>query len=104
MAKNSVLLEITGSVYDAKGKLTGRVPFEDLTEAKRLVDLGVAKFVDAPAGAIISDGTVGEEPQMSWKKEEICSFLEEKKIQFVESVTKEVLIKTYEDWKAAQQN
>ena len=101
MADKKIQIEILGSVYDSKVKLTGIVSM-DFTEATRLVDLKVARFVDAPAGAKISDGIAEEEPDMGWKKEEICSFLEEKKIPFEDKSTKEVLVKTYEDWKATQ--
>jgi predicted DNA-binding protein (UPF0251 family) len=101
--KKEVVVEIIGAVFDAKGQLKGTVPME-INEALRLVELGAVRFVDAPADAAISNETVEEEPDSSWKKEEICLFLEEKKIAYDEKATKEVLLKTYEEWKATSKN
>ncbi|MBX3008620.1 MAG: hypothetical protein KF816_11425 [Melioribacteraceae bacterium] len=96
--KKEVMVEIIGAVFDAKGQITGTVAME-INEALRLVELNAARFVDAPAGAEIKDETVEEEPDSSWKKEEICLFLEEKKITYDEKATKDALLKTYEEWK-----
>lgn len=100
MEEKKVLIEITGSVFDSDGPVTGKVEME-VNEAARLVDLKVAKFVDVqvPPGTQISDQD-DDEPDMGWKKEEICLFLDEKKIPFDEKSTKEVLIGVYEEWKA----
>lgn len=101
--KKEVMVEIIGAVFDAKGQLTGTVPME-INEALRLVELNAVRFVDVPADAPISNDAVEEEPDSSWKKEEICLFLEEKKITFDEKATKDVLLKTYEEWKSASKN
>lgn len=104
MAEKLIQIEITGAVFDVDGQMTGIVEME-VNEAARLVDLKMAKFVDVqvPTGAQISTQE-DDEPDMGWKKEEICLFLEEKKIPFDDKATKEALLKVYDEWKEGTQN
>ncbi len=93
--------------------LTGIQKFPS-DEATRLVDiLKVAKYVKEPEPVklpepekVENNGTetkqdivTGEEPVMSWKREEIVSFLQKNKIPFEESAEKKGLLKFYSDWK-----
>lgn len=57
---DDVIVEITGSVYDASGILEGRVPMP-VDEAARLVSLGVARYVDEGLPADNAPSSIGSE-------------------------------------------